>query len=176
MEDWTPERVADRLQITEVLYRYCRAIDRIQPGDLATLVFHPDAQVDKGDPVPVAEFIATVAARHPGVPKASHMVMNPIVEFTGPDSAFVESWCLALERQVPKADEPRTIDRVFRVRYGDRFERRGGRWLIAYRAFAMDHELSVVFDPALQSSLGSRLEGQRNSSDPLMKMRAEAGL
>lgn len=176
MQDWTPERVADRLQITEVLYRYCRAIDRIQPRDLATKVFHADAVISKGDPVPVAEFIAQVAERHPGVPKASHMVMNPIVEFTGPDSAFVESWCLALERHPPAGDETRTIDRIFRVRYGDLFERRDGRWLIASRTFVMDHVLSVPFDPSLEPLASLRLEGQRNAGDPLMQLRAELGL
>ena len=171
--DWTPERVADRLQITEVLYLYCRAIDRIQPADLAAKVFHPDAVIDKtGNPVPVADFIANVAERHPGVPRASHMTVNPIVEFIGADSAFVESWCLALERHVPSAEETRTIDRVFRVRYGDVFERRGGRWLIASRTFGRDHVLSGPYDPALEPVGLALLDGVRGAEDPLVRMRA----
>src|SRR3546814_15519030 len=76
MNSWSPERIADRLQIQEVLYRYCRAIDRIQTYILAS-VFHPDAIVDKGDDRgSVTDFIAAVAARHPGVPHASHMVRS----------------------------------------------------------------------------------------------------
>src|SRR3546814_5041871 len=90
MNSWSPERIADRLQIQEVLYRYCRAIDRIQTDILAS-VFHPDAIVDKGDDRgSVTDFIAAVAARHPGVPHASHMVTNMLIDFLGVDSAFVE--------------------------------------------------------------------------------------
>ena len=175
--DWTPERIVDRLQITEVLHRYCRAIDRIQPQDLAKSVFHPDATIDKtGDPIPVADFIAYVGERHPGVPRSSHMTVTPIIEFTGPDSAFVESWCLALERHVPTADEPRTIDRVVRVRYGDRFERRAGLWRSAARTFVLDHMLSVPYDPALEPAGFALLQGLRSNDDPLMQLRAAAGV
>jgi len=176
MQDWTPERVADRMQITEVLHHYCRAIDRIQPGDLASKVFHPDAIVDKGDPVPVAEFIAYVEQRHPGVPTASHMSMNAIVEFTGQDSAFVESWCLAVERQPPAGDNDAGSDIVVRVRYGDHFERRGGRWLIARRTFVLDHMIRLPADPTLQPPGASIFQGKRDASDPLMRIRAGLGL
>ena len=107
-----------------MLYRYCAAIDRIQPDALIANVFHADATIDRsGAPFPVAEFVAAVAARHPGVPNASHMVSNMLIDFLDRDSAFVESWCLALERHPPSGPESRTIDRIYRVRYGDRFER-----------------------------------------------------
>src|SRR3546814_625893 len=149
MNSWSPERIADRLQIQEVLYRYCRAIDRIQTDILAS-VFHPDAIVDKGDDRgSVTDFIAAVAARHPGVPHASHMVTNMLIDFLGVDSAFVESWCLALEQHPSLAAGAPTVDRVYRVRYGDRFERRDGSWRIAERTFVMDHVLRVAVDPAL---------------------------
>ncbi len=174
MQDWSPERVADRMQIHEVLYRYCRAIDRIQVKSLEAEVFHPDAMIDKtGEAVPLAVWMAEVAARHPGVPRASHMVMNPIVEFLGPDSAFVESWCLASERH------PETggiVDRVFRVRYGDRFERRGGLWRIVRRTFVVDHVMSLPLDAALDPPAGARNDGRRDAGDPLLQMRAELGL
>lgn len=174
MQDWTPERVADRMQIHDVLYRYCRAIDRIQVQSLETEVFHADALINKtGEPVPLAVWIAEVATRHPGVPRASHMVMNPIVEFTGPDSAFVESWCLASERH-PEAGG--IVDRVFRVRYGDRFERRGGLWRIARRTFVMDHVMSLPLDTALDPAAAVRVEGRRDAGDPLVQQRKELGL
>lgn len=163
--------MADRLQIHDVLYRYCRAIDRMQWGLLVDEVFHPDALIDKtGDPVPLAQWMAEVAQRHPGVPKASHMVMNPIVEFTGRDVAFVESGCLASERHL--AGDGGDVDRFFRVRYGDVFERRQGRWRIARRSFVMDHLISVPFDPLLASPVGACQEGRRDADDPLLRLRA----
>lgn len=182
MDSWSAQRVSDRLQISEVLYRYCGAIDRIQPDALMDSVFHADALIDKtGAPYPVAEFVANVAARHPGVPNASHMVTNILVDFLDTDTAFVESWCLALERHPPTGSESRTVDRVYRVRYGDRFERRdypefGPLWRIAARTFVIDHVLSVVADSALEPPAGARIEGRRDADDAIVKMRVSLGL
>jgi hypothetical protein len=175
---WSVERLADRLQIQEVLYRYCAAIDRIQPGALIDNVFHADAMIDKsGAPYPVAEFVATVAARHPGVPSASHMVTNVLIDFLDQDRAFVESWCLALERHPPAGEESRTVDRVYRVRYGDWFERRGdGGWRIASRTFVTDHIASGGVDFALDPPAAGRIVGQRNAHDPIVRMRVSLGL
>ena len=44
MNGLTSERIADRLRIQEVLYAYCRAIDRIQT-DILREVFHTDARI-----------------------------------------------------------------------------------------------------------------------------------
>jgi hypothetical protein len=177
-DDWTPERLADRGQIAEVLYRYCRAIDRIQADHLIGPVFHVDALIDKtGTPGPVAEWAAVVAARHPGVPAASHMVTNILIDFLGPDSAFVESWCLAVERHPATPSEPREIDRIYRVRYADRFERRADRaWRIASRTFLTDHVMAVPRDPAPDPLGANRLTTRRDADDPAMIMRRELGL
>src|SRR3546814_16261302 len=91
MNSWSPERIADRLQIQEVLYRYCRAIDRIQTDILAS-VFHPDAIVDKGDDrASVTDFISAVAAPHPSVPPSSPMVTNMLLDFLAVDRPYVET-------------------------------------------------------------------------------------
>lgn len=170
MRDWSPERIVDRLQIDEQLYLYCRAIDRIDMALLAT-VFHPDAIIDKGDgAVPVADFIATVAARHPGVPRASHMVANRLIEFTAANEAFVESWCLAIEQH---AGTP-AVDRIYRVRYGDSFARRDGRWRIARRSFVVDHVLNAPVDPALILDMSGRYEGRRDLDDVIEQLRRSA--
>lgn len=175
--DWSAERIADRLQISDVLYRYCSAIDRIQPDALMDRVFHADALIDKtGAPYPVADFVAHVAARHPGVPNASHMVTNMLIDFVDDDTAFVESWCIALERHPPVAPETRTVDRVYRVRYGDRFERRDGVWRIALRTFVIDHILSSVADFALDPPHGGRIDGRRDADDALVRLRVSLGL
>ena len=39
---YSPERVADRLQIQDLIYRWCRSIDRLD-FDAMRSVFHPDA-------------------------------------------------------------------------------------------------------------------------------------
>lgn len=174
--EWSPDRVVDRLQIQEILYLYCRGIDRIQTDILAD-IFHPDATIDKGaDPYPVAEWIAEVAARHPGVPRASHQVTNFLIDFLDQDTAYVESWVTALE-QHPGVDGGPTIDRVFRARYGDRFERRNGAWGIAQRTFVGDHGLSIAVDRALAPRNSTvKSVGRRDALDPILARRAQLGL
>jgi hypothetical protein len=173
---WSPERIADRMEIQNVLHRYCRAVDRIQTDWLAD-VFHADALIDNGNyRGDVAGFVANVGQRHPGVPFASHMVMNALIDFVGPDRAYVESWCLALEQHPPAGDELRTIDRTFRVRYGDIFERRAGEWRIASRTFVIDHIMSAPVDPAVAPSMTGRILGRRDRDDPIVKARLDLGL
>ncbi|HUD93995.1 nuclear transport factor 2 family protein [Sphingobium sp.] len=174
---WSAERLSDRLQIQEVLHRYCAAIDRIQPDALMANVFHADATIDKsGAPVAVATFVA-VAARHSGVPSTSHMMSNFFIDFFDHDSAFMESWCLALERHPSSGPENRTVDRIYRVRYGDRFERRSdGRWRIGARTFVLDHVLSVATDFTLDQPDEGHFRGQRDAGDPIIRMRVRLGL
>lgn len=171
------QTLLDRAEIEDVLYRYCRGVDRIQLDVLAS-VFHPDAIIDYGAVKRTAEeFVAYVGEKHPGVPFASHMVTNKLIEFVGPERAFVESWCLAIERQPPPNEgDEFEIDRVFRVRYGDIFDKRDAAWRISKRMTVIDHVMSVVVDPALQPPASGRLEGRRNGDDPVMKMRTELGL
>ena len=178
MEAWSAERLSDRAQIQEVLYRYCAAIDRIQPDALLRNVFHDDALIDKtGEPYPVGQFVEQVAARHPGVPIATHMITTFLVDFLGDNAAFVESWGLALERHPPVAPHTEAVDRVYRVRYGDLFERRGPiGWRIAKRTFVTDHVLSMIADPGLAPDLGASTRGARDRSDPLVRMRLSLGL
>lgn len=40
--DYSPERIADRMQIQDCMYRWCRSVDRLD-FDLMKTVFHPDA-------------------------------------------------------------------------------------------------------------------------------------
>jgi len=172
MEDWSSARVADRLQLSELLYSYCRAIDRI---DLSLLeqVFHEDATVDignyRGDP---AGFIALVAERHPGVPRAVHMVTNVLVDFIDVDLAFSESWCLAIEEQPTSTG---VIDRTFRVRYGDLVERRAGAWRIAHRLTVFDHISTAEVNPQRDAGMLDRHRGVRGDGDPIEKMRDAYG-
>ena len=167
-------RVEDRLRIAEVLYIYCRAIDRIDMTLLAT-VFEADAMIDKGaGPFTVADFIADVSTRHPTVPRTSHMVNNHLIDFVGPDEAFVESWCLAVEQHPPHDAADATIDHVYRVRYADGFRKSAGIWRIANRTFIIDHVMSVPSNPVLLPPLDKRGQGVRGPGDRASVLRREA--
>lgn len=175
-DNWTPERLADRMQIQETLYLYCRAIDRID-SDLLRTVFHPDVEIDRGDVCIDREtFVRNVAKRHPTVPYATHQVMNFLIDFLAPDRAFVESYCLALEQHPPAETSAPTVDRIYRVRYGDTFERRAGVWRIGHRMMVIDHVQDAAIDPSLVQPLPLQNVGQRNANDPIQLKRRTLGV
>lgn len=169
-----PLRTADRLAIHDTLARYSRAIDR-QELALLDEVFHADARIEnghfQGSP---ADFQAMVRERHAAIPRASHMVNTVLVDFTGPGSAFVESYCLALEWHPHGREGP--VDRIVRVRYGDEFELRGGRWKVARRMVVMDHEMTMPSTGGGSTwSNAGRLLGVRSAQDPISRRRGELG-
>jgi hypothetical protein len=127
----TSEETAAHLEITQVLYLYCRGIDR---GSVALLqsVYHPDA-IDERGPYrrlghEYAVDLITRVEAHKGA--CQHHVTNVLIQLDG-DKAAVESYFLAIS---PSADGLVPVG----GRYLDRFERRDGQWRIAYRQMVID--------------------------------------
>jgi hypothetical protein len=175
LDPYGADRLADRARIQDALHAYCRAIDRLSLDDMKQ-VFHDDATTDnghyKGD---IPGFVAQAAARHAGLPQTFHMVGNIAIDFLGPDSAFVETYCLALERH-PESDSG-PIDRVVRVRYADTFERRGGHWKIAERIIVFDHEMAVPLAVGGAPVFGAGgFRGRRDADDPVLVRRRSLGV
>lgn len=175
---FSPARMADRAQIQEVMFRYCHAIDRQQLEMLATDVFHADATTDnghyKGD---IPGFIAKVRVRHATIPQAFHMIGNVLIDFLGPDRAFVESYCLAMEHHPQDPAGP--VHRIVRVRYADIFERRNGLWRVAERTVISDHDMGVPAAACAAPLFGPDVpitRGVRNASDPAVQQRKALGL
>lgn len=175
---WSDERVADRMNIHDALSRYCHAVDRIDLPALS-VVFHADAVIDNGaSKLAASDFIAHVGERQPKVVVGFHVVGNVVIDFLGPNRAFVESYGLALEVHPPGSDAA-TIERVAHVRYGDVFERRSGTWRIGYRIVVLDH-LSLVpvdprnADPIPASHFVNRHLGVRGPTDPISRARRTA--
>ena len=128
-------RLADRVEIEEVLNRYCRGVDRCDEATLAA-VYHDDAIDDHGTFTGPAREFATWATK--GAARSwhssHHTVHNVLVDWAGPDTAQVESYVLGINR---RAGEDGQIE-LFAGRYVDRFERRGGEWRIAHRRALRD--------------------------------------
>lgn len=130
------QRLVDKQDITEVLYRRARAGDRAD-AELAHSCYHPGATERHGlfDGA-ASEFIDVVSFTRPreGSPVAGmfHLVTNVLVDFDGPDDAFCESYHVAWCQMTDGTDA--TIG----GRYFDNFARRDGRWAITHR--------DVIFD------------------------------
>lgn len=124
------ELAADKLEITEVIYRFARAIDRCDKSLIAS-VFHPGATDDHGSFKGTAEeFADWVIPVLENMQFTQHAIANVLIEVQG-ERAFAESYFRAYHRITGSEGEDR--DMVAGGRYLDRFERRDGEWKILHR-------------------------------------------
>lgn len=190
LNDYSPERLADRAQIQDVLYQSCRAIDRLDLNAIRR-AFHPGA-VDKhgmynGD---VEGFIKWLDDRHKPIIFSAHSISNMLIEFAGPDIAIVETYVQGLQRYAADASASlkqlsgsaqgkggAEIDMTVFCRYVDRFERRGGEWRIQERAVVFDSlRMSEVPADAPKMSNEWILGERRDRVDYVYEVRAAVGL
>jgi hypothetical protein len=125
------ETYAAKQAITEVLFRYCHAVDRID-CDLASRIWHPDGvahdeDVFEGTGTGLMEF---VFEQHRKADATSHQLANVLIEVQG-DRATSESYVTACIRSGG-------YDITVRGRYSDRWSCRSGRWRIDERRYRHD--------------------------------------
>lgn len=157
-------RIEDRFEIQDVLFRYARAVDRLD-YDAITACYFPDAVDNHGGYVGTVDgLVEDIRRRHRTIDSSQHFISNVLVEFVDEDVAHVESYCLCYLRQ-QAAPGSRTHElAVIRCRYVDRFERRDGRWAIADRVVVFDEsQVLEVVDRLDESWVMSRRDG----SDPV---------
>ena len=161
------DRLIDRVEIEEVLNRYCRGVDRADVDELAG-VYHPDGTDDHGTfsglGSEFAEWACRGAARYWAA--SHHSVHNIIIDWIDDDTADVESYVLAFnqrEADVERRDDGAGRVEIFAGRYLDRFERRHAVWRIAHRRAIRD--VVTVVDA---ESWADRIPtGARKPDDPL---------
>jgi hypothetical protein len=151
--------VAAHLEIQQVLYRYCRAVDR---GDAALLesVYHPGAIDNHGAFHGTgAEFAAMLVPLMDASPRVGqHHITNILIDLTG-DEADVEGYFMALHPAPDGSHIP------VNGRYLDRFERRDGRWAITERTVVVDWSgPAIPWSP--WPSNGDYPQGGRRERDP----------
>ena len=131
----TPQEMASRLAIADQIYRYCRAMDRID-HDLGYAVWHEDGTADYGEAVFVGlgrDFIDHVCRQHAQMLHHSHQVTNVIIEVDG-DRAGSEAYVTATLRM---ERDGRLLQMTVLSRYLDRWSCRDGRW-------AIDHRIAII--------------------------------
>jgi hypothetical protein len=158
------EQIAAHIEIRQVLYRYCRGVDR---GDEAMIknVYHAGATDDHGSWKGRGEdFAAYIVETMDGQSTASqHHLTNVLIELDG-DGAAVESYFIALHPYQADGEGGEALAFVG-GRYLDRFERRGGIWRIANRKVLLDWTRSELPGEAWQAQ--QMFEGGgRREADP----------
>jgi ketosteroid isomerase-like protein len=150
------------IEIQQVLYRYCRGVDR---GDVELLksVYHPDA-IDchgpfwEGSGIEFAERIIKEMDKRSAC--GQHHITNILIEREG-DIARVESYFLSLNPEFKPAGSVAPVT----GRYLDRFERRDGIWKIAHRQVVLDWSQPAL--PIGEWALHGKFpNGKRREEDP----------
>lgn len=133
----------DKQAITEVLYSYCRAVDRADL-ELLRACYHPDATEDHGGTFmgSAADYIAGIAPILPRGGIMTHTTTNVLIAVSG-DTAQAESHILAFARMKKDGEK---FDTLTLARVVDRMERRDGVWRIAARRLAWEwnHEMPMA--------------------------------
>ena len=162
------KHLLDKQAITELLHRYCRAVDR---ADLELLgdCYHHDATEDHGGTFKglAADYIAQIA---PVLPRSlmSHTTSNILIELDG-DVARVESHILAFARLKKDGEK---FDTLTLARAIDRVERRRGVWRIAERRLVWEwnHERPMAETwgrGLIAPDPGVLVRGAKTPADPI---------
>ena len=125
------ETLSAKQAITEVLYRYCHAVDRIDP-ELGSRIWHEDglAHYEGIFEGTGADCMASIFEQHKKCDATSHQLTNMLIEVDD-DRATSESYVTACVRAGD-------IDVVVRGRYMDAWSRRAGEWRIDDRRYRHD--------------------------------------
>jgi hypothetical protein len=151
--------MTDRDAITDQLYRYCRAMDRID-HQLGYAVWHDDGTADYGPDIyqgTARGFIDHVCHQHAQTLAHSHQLSNMLIEIDG-DTAASESSVTATLRILR---DDRLMQIMVWSRYVDTWSKRHGRW-------AIDHRLAINdFDEIREvTPMRTTTRGSRDRNDP----------
>jgi len=162
----TGQETADKLAITEQIYRYCRSVDRLDVP-LGHSVFHPDSYADFGTYTGSGRgWIDHVCRAHLKHLHHSHQVTNILIEVKG-ERAASESYVTAT---LQAREGERIVQRQFWARYVDTWSRRDGHWAIDRRDCVID------FDSIAEvTRIGGESASRRNREDPSYRVLGAGG-
>ena len=149
----TASDLCARLDIRDVLSRYCRGLDRMDKN-MAYSVFSDDCVAHYHDMYEGTGhgFVDWVWAAHEGMQCHSHQITNVLIEVDG-DRATSEAYVtVALWTNPPEVQEI-----IARGRYLDRWQLQQGHWFIVQREHILDLQGSNgIPDTAAPNSVSMR--------------------
>lgn len=164
------DRLTSRAEITEVVLRYVRAIDRLDE-ELLRSCFHPDSRHRHGAFEGLSADFCARAMEICRQVVATHHQLGPVsIVFEG-DVAHAETYFTAHHRfgSVPPPGGRPHEDRFMGGRYVDRFERRDGVWKIAERVGVNDWLRYEASDDRGFWEGPAEARGRRDRSDPVYR-------
>jgi hypothetical protein len=154
--------------IREVIYRYCRAVDRCD-RELMKACYWPDARDNhafySGNAHAFVDYVIPILEQ---ARSTTHSISNVLLELDG-DRACGESYVHVTHRLARR--DGTLLDNKSNCRYIDLFERRGGEWKILFRAAIVDtmYDEPVAINAdfaAFGQVLANLPPGQHGHGDP----------
>jgi hypothetical protein len=139
MTDTTLTSLLAKQAITETLYLYCRAMDRIDQ-DLTLSIWHDGGTCNYSSKSGVPDMLfrdyleGSTRARS-GFANHSHQITNILIQVDGPRAAS-EAYFTASLQTHPK--DGQVTEHLWRGRYLDRWSKRDDRWAIDHRQVVFD--------------------------------------
>jgi hypothetical protein len=133
----TPSDLLSRAEITQLIYRYCRSVDRLDVP-LGHSIWNEGGWADYGDIYqgPGKGVIDLICSQHRHTLAHSHQVSNILIDLNG-EQAGSESYVTATLR-LQRGDQLMQIG-VW-GRYIDRWSRQAGRWGLDKRITIRDYD------------------------------------
>lgn len=153
-----PSAIADRLAITDLLYRYARSVDRIDKP-LGHSVWHPHGVADYGDFFQGngRASIDMICDSHLHLAMTQHLVSNIVIDLNGDEAASESCVFASLRRSGPEGPMQLSVW----GRYLDQWARIDGQWGLVSRVSVMDMQ-----DARPATSFGTAGQTVRDHSDP----------
>ena len=183
-DDWAVELQAKQA-ITEIIYRYARAIDRMDE-QLLRSVFHPGSHhchfyegpsSNPGTPSSEGapgDFVAFALGVLSAYSRTHHQLGNTLIQLEGEGAATAETYFTAYHRTRARGDPlaaqnayDTEMDYFVGGRYLDRFEYRDNEWKIVQRTGMTDW---VRLEPACSqgfNDIAAKTIGKRAPHDPV---------
>lgn len=157
------ETLLAKQEITEQLYTYCRAFDRLDDA-LALTVWHEGGTVQYGDQpvVTIADYLKPSSNVRRALDNCSHQVTNILIRVRG-EKAVSEAYVTASLQEKPV--DGKMGENLFRGRYVDRWSYKNGRWAIDHRQFVPDSYTRIEFQNGFAGSPYMSVS-RRDETDP----------
>lgn len=132
------DRLLDKQEITELLYKYPRAIDR-HDRELLMSIAHPEATVRFMSSVfpNWTAYTDFMMKAHDAMHGQNHRISNILIEVNGDKAVSESTGTATLLIKQDKGDD--FEERWMHSRYLDRWSRRGGKWGLDSRVTLMDY-------------------------------------
>lgn len=182
------DQLVAKQDITEVIHRYARAIDRMDEAMLRS-VFHagathrhfyegpssdPSVAYSEEEPGDFVAFAMSVLRTHE---RTHHQLGNVLIELRSAETAVGESYFTAHHRMRPLGDPlagagacDTPMDYFVGGRYLDRYELRDGQWAIVERTGMTDWVRLDAPSSAVMQAIDAETLGRQNADDLVYRL------